>query len=151
MRYVRGVQHYQHARDVHGDDRPSVDEGLADLYERAVRELDAAVAEPDARGYPKAAAGCRWLIAWCRYVQSSVLAAPGAFARAAALDPTRHHDHYEAALAHHAAGDATAAIAQIVRAIAVAPHVALYGYSLDDFREAAAGADSPSSSSLEPR
>ena len=83
MRYVRGVQHYQRARDVHGNDRPSVDEGLASLYERAVRELDAAVAEPDAQGYPKAAAGCRWLIAWCRYFQSSFLAARAAFERAA--------------------------------------------------------------------
>ncbi len=83
MRYVRGVQHYQHARDVHGDDRPSVDEGLASLYERAVRELDAAVAEPDAQRYPKAAAGCRWLIAWCRYFQSSFLPARAAFERAA--------------------------------------------------------------------
>ena len=83
MRYVRGVQHYQHARDIHGNDRPSVDEGLANLYERAVSELDAAVAEPDAQGYPKAAAGCRWLIAWCRYFQSSFLAARTAFERAA--------------------------------------------------------------------
>ena len=83
MRYVRGVQHYQHARDIHGNDRPSVDEELASLYERAVSELDAAVAEPDAQGYPKAAAGCRWLIAWCRYFQSSFLAARTAFERAA--------------------------------------------------------------------
>ncbi len=83
MRYVRGVQHYQHARDVHGNDRPSADEELASLYERAVRELEAAVAEPDAHGYPKAAAGCRWLIAWCRYFQSSFLAARAAFERAA--------------------------------------------------------------------
>ncbi len=85
MRYVRGVQHYQHARDLHGNDRPSVDEGLASLYERAVGELDAAVAEPDAQGYPKAAAGCRWLIAWCRYFQSSFLAAHAAFERAAEM------------------------------------------------------------------
>ena len=83
MRYVRGVQHYQHARDVHGNERPSVDEGLSSLYERAVGELEAAAREPDAGRYPKAAAGCRWLVAWCRYFQSSFLAAREAFERAA--------------------------------------------------------------------
>ncbi len=94
MRYVRGVQHYQHARDVHGSERPSVDEGLSSLYERAVTELETAAREPDAGRYPKAAAGCRWLVAWCRYFQSSFLAAREAFERAA--EDLSHNDGPEA-------------------------------------------------------
>lgn len=73
MRYVRGVQEYQHARDSHDSQRPTLDAGLIELYEKAAQELAIALSEPDAFSYQQASAGCRWLIAWCRYFQSRFL------------------------------------------------------------------------------
>lgn len=79
MRYVRGVGHYQRARDLHGSQRPTVEMRLVELYERAAVELEAALSEPDAFRYTQAAAGCRWLIAWCSYFQSRFLDARSEF------------------------------------------------------------------------
>ena len=73
MRYVRGVQLYQHARDLHDSQRPTLDGELIVLYERAAQELTNALSEPDAISYKQASGGCRWLIAWCSYFQSRFL------------------------------------------------------------------------------
>ena len=84
IRYVKGVQHYDHARAAHGHDRPApADEQLVSLYQQAIHEFEAALAEADADRYPEAAASCRWLIGWCHYFGSHFLAARDSFQLAA--------------------------------------------------------------------
>lgn len=83
--YVRGVMTYSEAREEHGDgDGPTSDSALLEQYDRAAAELEAALAEDDAAGYPDAAAACRRMIGYCRYFQGQFLAARDAFAQAAA-------------------------------------------------------------------
>jgi hypothetical protein len=79
VRYVRGVQLYDRARDAHGHDEATGDARVAALYREAIGQFDGALAEDDAEGYPEAAASCRWLIGWCRFFQGEYLAAREVF------------------------------------------------------------------------
>ncbi len=87
IRYVSGVQLYEAARAEHGHERPIIDQNLVGQYEEAVHQFEVALSESDAREYPKAVAGCRWLLAWCRYFQSRFLTARELFELASAQLP----------------------------------------------------------------
>jgi tetratricopeptide (TPR) repeat protein len=79
VRYVRGVQLYDGARDAHGHDEATRDARIADLYRDAIEQFEGALTEDDAERFPEAAASCRWLIGWCRFFQGQYLAARDAF------------------------------------------------------------------------
>ncbi len=83
FRYVRGVQHYDRAREAHGGEQPVADPRQAALYDDAAGQFEAALAEDDADQYREAAASCRWLIGWCRFFQERFLDARAAFRLAA--------------------------------------------------------------------
>jgi hypothetical protein len=83
FRYVRGVQHYERARDAHGSEQPTNDPNLLAGYRSAAEEFAAALEEADADRYPEATASCRTLVAWCRYFEGRFLEARAAFELAA--------------------------------------------------------------------
>lgn len=82
IRYVAGARLYQEARTLHGDDEPTSNADVIELYESAAANLAAAVTESDADAFPAAAAGARLLRAWCFYFQGKLLDARTAFAEA---------------------------------------------------------------------
>jgi hypothetical protein len=84
LQYVHGVTQYQKARAAHGNDTPTMDTAIGELYSRAAQQLEAALAERDAASQPQAAAACKRLIAWCMYFQCRYLEARDAFEQAAA-------------------------------------------------------------------
>ena len=82
-RYVRGVESYHAARELHADEQPVTDDAILSLYRRAEKDFEAALEQRDARKYPEAAASCRWLIGWCRFFEGRFLDARTSFERAA--------------------------------------------------------------------
>jgi tetratricopeptide (TPR) repeat protein len=83
VRYVRGVQNYHDARQRHDADQPTTDDAILEIYRKAVGEFETALDEPDAEGYPEAAASCQWLIGWCRFFEGRFIEARRSFELAA--------------------------------------------------------------------
>jgi len=83
VRYVRGVESYHEARQQHGVDQPTTDDAILAVYRQAVDEFETALSEPDADGYPEAAASCRWLVGWCCFFEGRFIEARRSFELAA--------------------------------------------------------------------
>jgi hypothetical protein len=77
--YVRAVQQYHHAREEHGDERPTTSAELISAYAAVVTRLRNAIGQPDAALYEGAATNARLLVAWCLYFQGKFLEARIAF------------------------------------------------------------------------
>ncbi|MCA9296965.1 MAG: hypothetical protein KC983_10615, partial [Phycisphaerales bacterium] len=87
VQYVRGVLLYNHVREEHGDDLPTVRPELVEQYGDAAKFFSAALREADATKFPQAVAGCRSLEAWCRYFQGKYRVARQLFESAADVQP----------------------------------------------------------------
>jgi hypothetical protein len=79
LRYVSGVLSYHEARDLHGDEQPTLQPDLGRIYQRASTEFEASLGQADVRLYPDAASDARRLLAWCLYFRGEFLAARDAF------------------------------------------------------------------------
>jgi hypothetical protein len=83
MRYVRGVQRYDQARQRHSAEEPATDPEAVSLYKAAAEELLAALRQEDMSRFPEAASSARMLIGRCRYFASDFKGAKDAFIGAA--------------------------------------------------------------------
>ncbi len=86
-RYVRGVQDFQHARDLHRSDEPTRDPKIVSTYEAAANELSQALAQPDVERFSEPAASARFMIGQCRFLTAQFLQAKDDFLAAASEAP----------------------------------------------------------------